>query len=321
MNRAQTTRPSRVKNGSQLVETLTTQVLLGQATDLARLGRYAEAEEVLRACLKRQEPLPIVLDLLARIAAQQGRLGQAAELWQRAAHLDPGNAAYQAGVQRIEAIQHARWSRKRATITPPSFPATASADSQAVAGFGLARPHGREWRYELVRGRLVKSPVAGGSHDYVLYRLLLRLGAFVEAHHLGAITLSQAGYDLTKPGEPPLALIPDLAFVQTHRVPTEETPEWTLPWKLAPDLVAEVSAPGQSQHEMGERARVWLGRGVQLVWVIWPAFKTVEVWRPGLGRPWKTLGVHETLEGRDVVPGFTCPVAHLFQGVRSATPS
>lgn len=63
------------------------EVALAQARTLARHGCYTEAEEILRA----MEPSVTVLDLLARVYAQQGELVHADECWAEAERLAPGN--------------------------------------------------------------------------------------------------------------------------------------------------------------------------------------------------------------------------------------
>lgn len=47
------------------------------------------------------------------------------------------------------------------------------------------------------------------------------------------------------------------------------------------------------------------------MWVIWPRYKCVDVWRPGDDAP-TPLGGADTLDGEDVIPGFTYPIARLF---------
>ena len=47
------------------------------------------------------------------------------------------------------------------------------------------------------------------------------------------------------------------------------------------------------------------------MWVIWPRYKRVDVWRPGDETP-TLLGVDDMLDGEDVVPGFTYPIGRLF---------
>jgi len=48
------------------------------------------------------------------------------------------------------------------------------------------------------------------------------------------------------------------------------------------------------------------------VWVIWPRWQEVNLWRVGDDTP-TTLTVADELDGEDVVPGFTYPVADLFR--------
>ena len=38
----------------------------------------------------------------------------------------------------------------------------------------------------------------------------------------------------------------------------------------------------------------------------------MDVWRPGSDQPIQTLGGADALDGLDVLPGFTLPVADLF---------
>lgn len=135
------------------------------------------------------------------------------------------------------------------TVTETNGPLPDATKSLTMDEY-LALPEQRGARYELHRGKLVRMPVAGGSHDYIAYRLVLKLGAFVEANGLGAVTLSQAGYDVSFPGEPPTVYIPDLAFVRAERVPPQGSPEWLRPWALAPDLAVEVVSPSQHHPEM-----------------------------------------------------------------------
>jgi flagellar motor protein MotB len=90
---------------------LVVQIALSKAIDLARAGRYAQAENLLANLAGGLRDNPSVLDLLARIGAQQGRLSEAESLWQRAIALDPANEAYRAGLRRIAEVhsRHPMW--------------------------------------------------------------------------------------------------------------------------------------------------------------------------------------------------------------------
>ena len=169
------------------------------------------------------------------------------------------------------------------------------------------------WMYELVEGRLVRMPASGFEASRIAVRLIIALGTFVQAHGLGAITGSDGTYDLTQPGDAAdTGLVPDVAFVRAERIPPRTSPEYAKAPRLAPDLAVEVVSPHQYRPEMAAKTQRYLAAGVRLVWVIWPQRQQVDVWRPGSNGPVATLVVSDTLDGQDVLPGFTYPVAELF---------
>jgi Uma2 family endonuclease len=76
----------------------------------------------------------------------------------------------------------------------------------------------------------------------------------------------------------------------------------------------EIASPSQKQEALDAKSRRYLAGGTALVWVVWPDVKTVDVWHSSNTlRPVKTLTVGDTLDGEDVVGGFTYPVADLFR--------
>jgi nucleoid-associated protein YgaU len=75
------------------------QAVVARAAQLARRGRYPEAEQVLLGSTAGRDASPAALDLLARIRAQQGRFADAERLWSRATELDPANQTYAAGLR------------------------------------------------------------------------------------------------------------------------------------------------------------------------------------------------------------------------------
>lgn len=175
----------------------------------------------------------------------------------------------------------------------------------------LSRPDDG-WTYELVEGRLVRMPPSGGGASSLSGILIGALISFVRPRALGAVTVPDGEYILSVPGEPDTALAPDIAFVRTDRLPARDTPEWDRPWRLAPDLAVEIASPNQYRPEMAVKALYYLRAGVRLIWVVWPRQKQVDIWRPGSDQPIATLTVGDILDGLDVLPGFTYPLADLF---------
>lgn len=80
-------------------------IMLEHAANLARAGRYSEAEGLLDKLKADDTSSPLVLDLLARIRAQQGRLQEAESLWNKALRLDPANEPYQKALKRVTQLQ------------------------------------------------------------------------------------------------------------------------------------------------------------------------------------------------------------------------
>lgn len=62
---------------------------------------------------------------------------------------------------------------------------------------------------------------------------------------------------------------------------------------------------------MAAKAKTYLTFGTRLVWVVWPLYRRVDMWHPGDAVP-VPPGIGDMLDGEDVVPGFTFPVARLF---------
>jgi len=171
------------------------------------------------------------------------------------------------------------------------------------------------WQYELVDGRLVRMAPTGLEHLDITERLYDALHAFVVARGLGRVSLPNTGFRLSAPGAPEVVVSPDVAYISAERIqqlPPRGAPARKRYLALAPDIAAEMVSPDQYHPEMAKKAQLYLKKGVHLVWNIWPDQQQVDVWRPGSDVPINTLGAGETMDGLDVLPGFSLPVADLF---------
>jgi len=170
-------------------------------------------------------------------------------------------------------------------------------------------PDDDEYLYEVVEGVLVRMAGTWPGAGRVTRRLLRPLDAYVETHALGTVTLPDEVYDFEHTGQRNTGLLPDLGFYPHERDELVE-PRKAIPF--APDLVVEVAGSSQKQAAMDAKARRYLAAGTALVWVLWPERRRVDVWRHGDHAPVATLTPGDTLDGLDVVSGFTHPVADLF---------
>jgi Uma2 family endonuclease len=170
-----------------------------------------------------------------------------------------------------------------------------------------------QWMYELVDGRLVRMPRSGGEASHIAARLVSALFVFADDRGLGRVTGADGAFDLTQPGDVgETALGPDAAFVRAEHVPPKDSAEYRRAWHIAPDIAAEIVSPSQYRPEMEAKARRYLAAGVRLVWLVWPKSQQVDVWRPGADQPIATLTLADALDGLDVLPGFSYPLARLF---------
>ena len=176
------------------------------------------------------------------------------------------------------------------TITPEQF---------------AALPNSQD--YELVDGRLVERNM-GNKASWVGSRLIARLVRHVEENRLGWVFTSDNGFRID-PTRPNLVRRPDISFVRFGRFPNEEPSD--VYDRLAPDLAVEVISPGDASIEVEEKTNEYLAAGVRLVWVVQPTVQRVMIYRAD--GTLAALRATDELSGEDVVPGFRCSVAELFQ--------
>ena len=160
-------------------------------------------------------------------------------------------------------------------------------------------------RVELVKGVLVVREPAGYTHGRVTLNLTLRLGAHVERTGAGQLFAAETGFTLAR--GPDTVRAPDIAFIRRDRLPDSEPVGFP---DLAPDLVVEVLSPGDRPGKVLAKVADWLSAGTKLVWVIDPTRRVARVYR--LDGTEQILTVDERLDGEDVVPGFSCPIAEIL---------
>jgi Uma2 family endonuclease len=162
------------------------------------------------------------------------------------------------------------------------------------------------FRYELVRGELREMPPAGSEHGYLALRIASRLERHVDANGLGRTYIAETGFKLAS--DPDTVRAPDAAFVSRERV--EEAGRVAGYWPGPPDLAVEVVSPGDTHSQVVEKALAWLKAGCRMVLVADPDRRTVTVYRSLDNIRILTEG--GTVDGADVVPGWSLSVAEIF---------
>jgi Uma2 family endonuclease len=80
---------------------------------------------------------------------------------------------------------------------------------------------------------------------------------------------------------------------------------------VAPDLAVEILSPSNTPGEMRGKRDDDFRAGVSLVWEIDPRTRTVAVYHRAETTD-AVLTIADTLDGEQVLPGFTLPLADLF---------
>jgi Uma2 family endonuclease len=161
-------------------------------------------------------------------------------------------------------------------------------------------------KQELVRGVIVTTPIPSFRHGEVQATVGFILKLFLRSNPIGRVVVESG---LVTERDPDTVRGPDVSFWSAERLPLDQTPE-VYP-DVAADLCVEVLTPSSSRRDMNDKVREYLARGVRMVWVVDPEARSVTVHRqPDEGR---VLLESATLTGEDVLPGFSCRVAELFQ--------
>jgi Uma2 family endonuclease len=156
--------------------------------------------------------------------------------------------------------------------------------------------------YEYVKGELVPMSPPSMEHGEISIKVIRYLDLHVHTHQLGHLYTAETTFQLED-----WLVKPDVAFVSTDRLPENRRQGSPVP----PDLAVEIVSPTDRQYDVTEKAFAYLKAGTCLVWVIEPVAKTVMVYRSETD--FTLLTYADTLTGEDVVEGFTCPVAQLFE--------
>ena len=156
--------------------------------------------------------------------------------------------------------------------------------------------------YEYIKGELVPMAAAAIVHGEIGSNVHFLLASHVRENKLGRLYIAETTFQLAD-----RVVKPDIAFVSTERLSEDKLKGFS----VAPDLAIEIVSPTDKHYDVTEKALAYLKSGTRLVWVIEPIMKTVMVYRSEMDVT--LLNFEDTLTGEDVVEGFTCPVAQLFE--------
>lgn len=132
-----------------------------------------------------------------------------------------------------------------------------------------------------------------------------RLTVFVEAHDLGRVYAAETGFKIES--EPDTVRAPDASFVSRERTAGPDPVGFP---QMAPDLVVEILSHDDRPGEVLAKVGAWLSAGSRLVWVVDSEKRTARVYRADGSEA--ILAPGDSLNGEDVLPGFSCPLADIW---------
>jgi Uma2 family endonuclease len=170
----------------------------------------------------------------------------------------------------------------------------------------LEQPENQDHKYELIYGVIVAHKPSGFAHGTFRLNIGAPMMIFADQHDLGEVAVEVDHY---LPPDKFNTRRPDVEFISKARLvafdPTEYVP-------LMPDLAVEVKSPSNTPDELRQKAAYYLQNGARMVWLVFPDIQTVFVYT--VDNPAGTkFGIEDILDGGDVLPGFTLPVATIFR--------
>lgn len=158
---------------------------------------------------------------------------------------------------------------------------------------------------ELVDGFLVEKAM-GNRESLFAITLGTYLFTFVRQRKLGVVGAPDAIMRL-RAG---LIRLPDLYFTAWASLPSD-TAHLRPIADYPPDLVVEIISESNTPREIERKRQEYFTAGSKLMWVVDPEARTVAVYTGRTGNP-TVLSATDTLDGGAVLPGFTLPLADLF---------
>ncbi len=161
---------------------------------------------------------------------------------------------------------------------------------------------------ELIDGVLVEKPM-GFKESTLASIIVQQIWNYLDKDDRGVAFSPDAPMRI-RPGR---IRFPDTGFISWERLPNQEVPEtWII--EVMADLAVEVLSKSNTPKEMDRKLDDNFDAGVSVVWIVDPRKRTITVYTSRNDH--KTLTMEDTLEGGDVLPGFSLSLKKLFTRIQ-----
>ncbi len=160
--------------------------------------------------------------------------------------------------------------------------------------------------FELIDGIMGEKAMPDWDHASISGYLTIILGYFILQQRLGRLVPELR---INLPNDQFNSRQPDIVFVAA----THGAFDGGAPLPIMPDLVVEVKSPRDTCAKMRLKANYYIDHGARLVWLVFPAKKTIEIY-DAADDSIRTLTADDTLTNDALFPGFSVSVAKIFEG-------
>ena len=167
----------------------------------------------------------------------------------------------------------------------------------------LKLPENDQQRIELIDGEIVELPSPGYIHERTKANLTSILVVWLFQHPIGKVFVETA-YRLEEHWAP----IPDLSVLRNERL----VPGTRGLIEGAPDLAIDVVSSETADYLLA-KIQAYRKHGSKAVWAVFPERRAIQIYTASLRIA--ILDESQTLEDHDVLPGFSAPVAAIFEGL------
>jgi Uma2 family endonuclease len=154
--------------------------------------------------------------------------------------------------------------------------------------------------FELLNGEWIEMPSATGLHNFLVARLIRRLGDWIE-DHAGGVMIPDTEFLI---GESRLR--PDIAVLSPEKW---ERSGKGVPMPEPPEIAIEIVSPSESAITVEEKIEAYLNAEVQEVWVLYPSTGRMFIHTIKGVRRLDRTSVIET----PIAPGWSLSMAELLR--------
>lgn len=162
----------------------------------------------------------------------------------------------------------------------------------------VERPENAGQLFELMDGEIIEVSPGRTRNSGFGHLIAVAVHNFCREHNIPCYTSGGDGaYDIS--GN---AFAPDFAYKQTplsDEYPDPDAPLW----------VVEIISPTDKADEIRRKRDIYIKAGI-LLWEMYPKIESIDVYAPG--KPMRTFGIDDVLDGSDILPAFRLPVKDLF---------